>query len=50
MKSQPLAQAALYVVLFWGSGLGYAQIGPIAATRVQVQALSDAPDLQCALR
>ncbi len=50
MKPQTLAQAALYVVLFWGSGLGYAQIGPIAATRVQVQALSDAPDLQCALR
>ena len=49
MNHVALAQAALCLVLAWGSTLGHAQSGLAAMTRLQVQAQSNAPDLQCGL-
>lgn len=49
MKPLNLAQTAVCLVLAWGSTLGQAQSGSASVTRMQVQARSDAPDLQCGL-
>ncbi len=49
MKPLTLIQTAVCLVLTWGSMLGQAQSGPPSVTRMQVQAQSDAPDLQCGL-
>jgi hypothetical protein len=49
MKPLNLAQTAVGLVLAWGCTLGQAQSGLASVTRIQIQAQSDAPDLQCGL-
>lgn len=49
MNPVALAKAAICLVLTWGNTLGHAQSGHAAMTHVQVQALSNAPDLQCGM-
>lgn len=49
MKPLTLAQTAVCLVLALGSTLGHAESRSAPVTRVPVQALSDAPDLQCGL-
>jgi len=49
MKPFTLVQTAVCLVLVWGSTLAQAQSVSAHVTRVQVQALTDAPDLQCGL-
>jgi lysophospholipase L1-like esterase len=49
MNHVALAKATFCLVLAWGSALGHAQSGLAAMIRVQVQAQSNPPDLQCGL-
>jgi len=49
MKPLGLAQAAVCLVLAWGSSVLQAQGGPAPITRMQVQTQTDPPDLQCGL-
>jgi lysophospholipase L1-like esterase len=49
MKPLTFAQMAVCLVMTLGSTLGQAQSGSAHVTRMPVQTLSDAPDLQCGL-